>query len=146
MPGSSCSVDSDCPTGEVCVNDVCVSREGWQRCHGYDLQEYQNGQWVTIEPNSPTCGYTEPAKDAYYYDLYYRGWLAAAEEYLSSITPGMSPDEKYQIYLQIYYKYAGGGAAPPVNPPQEAFPWTWLAVGGAVVVGIILIVSTRRKR
>jgi hypothetical protein len=203
MPGSFCSVDEDCPTGEVCVDGVCVSREGWLRCHGYDLQEYQNGQWVTIEPNSPTCGYTEDVlKDTYYYDLYNRGgiWVNAAAEYLSSITSSMPMVERYQIYLEIYYRYAGGagtptedylyydlynrggnwlnaaaeylsavttdmpmveryqiyleiyyryatdGSAPPANPPQEAFPWTWLLIGGAAAIGIVLITSALLKQ
>lgn len=145
MAGENCIVDSDCPAGEVCIDGVCVSREGWQRCQGYNLQEYRNGEWVTIEKNSPQCGYSgEPKKDFYYYDLYNRGgnWVNAAAEYLSKITAEMSMAEKYQIYVEIYYKYVGGGGGDMLEP---GFPWRWLIIGGGVAAVIALIVATRKK-
>jgi hypothetical protein len=147
MAGEFCTVDTDCPEWEVCVDGVCQSMEGMQRCHGYDLEEYQTGGWVTIEENSPSCGFSEEVlKDAYYYDLYNRGWMAAAAEYLSRITTDMSLTQRYPIYLEIYYKYAGGGETPP--PAAEPFPWTAvaIAVGGVAIVATIMIVSRKKVR
>jgi len=45
-------------------NDSCHGSpecsDGDLKCVGYDLYECQNGQWVFIEENSPTCGYVPP--------------------------------------------------------------------------------------
>lgn len=80
-------------------------------------------------------------REHYRDDFLRRGWQNAADEFWALTAAITDYTEIHPIYLQVYYKYVGGGDTEPPPEPPPSDGWSipgWAIIAGLLVLGFVL--------